>query len=74
MLPEIIGQFIIDFVVYGFLKIIQFVGAVVFSLFSLFKKTPFDYYNTDNFDKKVGQFWTGLLLIGLIVFGVWYLF
>jgi|GEM_PF-2775530 len=47
------------------------VGSLVFSAFTLFKKSPQEFYTTKNFDKKVGMGWTGfffsIFVIVLIV-------
>ena len=69
---EFITQVIIEGVVHVIFRLLRDliigIGACVFSLFSLFKVSPKQHFYTENFDKRVGMFWTGFLFIGLIIF------
>ena len=68
-------EFIVDFfmqliwegIILTIGKVIIGIGSIIFSMFSLFKIKPKEHYNTENFDKKFGMFWTGLITIILVV-------
>jgi hypothetical protein len=64
---EIIAYIIWEYIILGIAKLIMGIGALVFSLFSLFRVSPKEHFFTESFDKKVGMFWTGLLVIVLII-------
>jgi hypothetical protein len=52
-----------DTVLYGLYKLVKGIGAIVFSVFSLFRVSPKEHYRTEDFDKKVGLFWTGFITL-----------
>ncbi len=62
-----IFEFLTEVVLHGFAKLMRWVGAFVYSAFSLFRKTPGHYYQTEDFDFKVILFWTGIIFLSLII-------
>lgn len=76
---EFVLTIIVDYIWELFLlrmvRLVMFIGAMVFSVFSFFKVKPIIHYQTDHFDKKVGLFWTGLMvIIALILVSYIYFF
>ena len=65
---DILGYWIGEIFLLNLAKIFTRIGSVIFSILSFFKITPNEHYNSKSFDKKVGMFWTGLILT---IFLIW---
>lgn len=73
IIAGVFGQAIGEGILHGVVYLLRAVGALVFSAFSFFRVPASEHYATESFDKKVGLFWTGLVTVGLIVWGLWWL-
>ncbi len=73
LLVELLVYVFLEYLLAPFAKLMKGIGAVIFSCFSLFRKTPSQHYHTESFEREVGLFWTGFIFVIALIIGMYQL-